>query len=284
MSNAPYGTGRPPINLAAHWLRGEGPAHEFEQMLALLIEVTEGPAHEIRVARGDGGIDVLVGQLNGDIAVFQAKYHRKRLSQKAVDESFQRAMDEAEKNHYRITRWVLCIPTSLTVSEQKWWSEWCYRVQAERAQLRLELWSETQIVERLLRPEAEHIARAFYDPYRASVSPSAPDLSIRPKADEAANPAVLNVGGLVRFGDRSYLIREPIDRLSAPDRSWHWQEATAITQDRASAMVRIRHVTTSPRVLSSTDSEPRPIWPLRSPALVVSRSSSIGRIPPPGSR
>jgi hypothetical protein len=70
------GSGVPSINFFAHRVRaGDGAWADFEQMLALLVQATEGHAHLIHSNPGDWGIDVLVGDMSGRVALWQAKYY-----------------------------------------------------------------------------------------------------------------------------------------------------------------------------------------------------------------
>jgi glycine cleavage system pyridoxal-binding protein P len=65
------------INFAVHQTRSghSGAREDFEQMLALLVQATEPTARLIAANPGDWGIDVVVGELDGDdVALFQAKY------------------------------------------------------------------------------------------------------------------------------------------------------------------------------------------------------------------
>ena len=67
----------PPINFAAHQFRAgniSGAREDFEQMLALLVAATYPGARLIAANPGDWGIDVLVGELSGLVAIWQAKY------------------------------------------------------------------------------------------------------------------------------------------------------------------------------------------------------------------
>lgn len=162
------GSGVPPINFFAHRVRaGEGAWADYEQMLALLVQATEGQAQLIHSNPGDWGIDVLVGDMTGRVAIWQAKYYIngvKSEHQRDIEESFATAMRSAGVNGYDVERWVLCVPASLDVKMTHWWPRW----KAEKAENDescpcIELWDENQLRALLSRPVAEHVRRIYYD-------------------------------------------------------------------------------------------------------------------------
>jgi hypothetical protein len=160
---------QPMITFASHQARAgmAGASEDFEQMLGLLVRVTEGEANLVFANPGDWGIDVLVGDLNGRASVWQAKYFRLgvgRSQQAQIAESFALALRAAARHAYVLERWVLCIPASMDGPTTQWWQAW----KADREQetgVAIELWDETVLRELLLRPEAADIYRHYYAPY-----------------------------------------------------------------------------------------------------------------------
>jgi WD40 repeat protein len=158
------------INFAAHQARA-GPAgarEDFEQMLGLLVRATEGDASLVFPNPGDWGIDVLVGDLHGQVTVWQAKYfvhgvtHRQKSQ---ITESFDSALKAAAAHGYTVERWMLCIPASMDGPTTQWWQAW--KAEQERdSGVIIELWDENGLREMLLRPEAANVRRHFYNPYR----------------------------------------------------------------------------------------------------------------------
>ena len=70
-------SGQPAVNFAVHQVRAgqSGAGEDFEEMLGLLVRATSGGDARLVFANpGDWGIDVLAGDLNGRVSVWQAKY------------------------------------------------------------------------------------------------------------------------------------------------------------------------------------------------------------------
>jgi hypothetical protein len=237
--------GQPPINFLVHQLRSgtAGASFEFEQMLALLVQTLDvGDAHLIFTVGGDWGIDVLAGELDGQVTVWQAKYFANGVRHgqlRDIRDSFESARNAADANGYRIDRWVLCIPCSMEAPALRVWQRWRSQRQAE-AGIVIDLWDETRLRELLLRPEAAHVLRAFYHPYRDPQPPdSAAQLKIGPSEVELGRWA----GGVeLRIGDGCYLLHDPVEEQVAPDRSWWWREATAQQIEPQDRRVRLRQV------------------------------------------
>lgn len=105
---------------------GDAGAREiFEKICTQLLQARfENDAHNIRASQGDEGIDVLVGDFENPIDNYQCKYFIDGLggSQKAqIKGSFSRAIEASD---YKMKKWVLCVPCTLSAQEFKWWSEW----------------------------------------------------------------------------------------------------------------------------------------------------------------
>lgn len=163
--------GEPMINFSAHVYRaGEaGAPADFEQMLGLLVSAVENDQARLVFANpGDWGIDVLVGELDGQASVWQAKYFSRGVSQsqiRQIESSFGRVVRQAAAEGFRLARWVLCVPCSLDAPATRWWQTWVRECQREH-DTEIELWDENRLRELLLLPEATHIRRAFYNPFR----------------------------------------------------------------------------------------------------------------------
>ncbi|MFC4529326.1 hypothetical protein [Sphaerisporangium dianthi] len=246
MSGTGFGVGEHPIDfLAHHQRRGEAGAREdFEQMLVSLVSAVTGQeAALVRANPGDWGIDVLVGDLNGSVEIWQSKYFIKEFGEsqkKQVRESFDSAMRYARREGHTVTRWVLCIPCEMDAPALKWWHGWRSRRQAEH-QVEIELWDESGLRRRLDLPRCATVRRAYYDPYRHVQVEDTPPVAF-------ANPVATEVdvdwrgGEEVRFGGGCYLLHdEPVLRPSQ-DRAWVWREATADRIEPTAARVRLRQV------------------------------------------
>lgn len=103
----------------------EGARAIFERICTELMHARFGAdAHNIRVERGDKGIDILVGDFLKPIDNYQCKYFIDGIgdSQKTqIKRSFKTAITS---DYYKMRKWVLCVPRCLTAKEFKWWSEW----------------------------------------------------------------------------------------------------------------------------------------------------------------
>lgn len=82
----------------------------------------DNKAKSVRVSQGDGGIDILIGDLPNTEAVYQCKYFPDELgdSQRSqIRQSYNTVC-----NKYKVKRWMLCLPLVLTQDELLWWSKW----------------------------------------------------------------------------------------------------------------------------------------------------------------
>ncbi|WP_336207180.1 hypothetical protein [Nonomuraea sp. LPB2021202275-12-8] len=219
-------SGVPHIDFRVHATRQNdaGGRDEFEQMLGLLVRAVEGIETSVpHATRGDWGIDVLAGDLNGRIRIWQAKYFirgfdtRQRVQ---VDKSFKSAVAAATREGHAIDGWVLCIPCNMDPPNTRWWGRWKADREAETG-IPIELWDDNRLRDLLARPESDHVRRLYYDPYR----PPADDvpLTIVPSF------ADLDVDGPWQAGSVSlgHLLHADAVEVLASDRAWAWREATA---------------------------------------------------------
>ena len=97
----------------------------FERICTQLLHARYGDkTHNIRVNRGDEGIDILVGDFRTPIDNYQCKFFLDGIgdSQKSqIRESFKTAINAQD---YKMKKWILCVPCNLSAKEFKWWSEW----------------------------------------------------------------------------------------------------------------------------------------------------------------
>ncbi|MFQ7605133.1 MAG: ABC-three component system protein [Enterococcus avium] len=103
---------------------GEAGAREiFEKICVNLFQCLYGPKSKtVKPSQGDGGLDVLVGDLPKTEKVYQCKFFLKKIgdSQKQqIRESFKTVTEK-----YDVSEWYLCLPTILTEKELLWWSKW----------------------------------------------------------------------------------------------------------------------------------------------------------------
>ena len=102
---------------------GEAGARDiFEKICVELFQKKFENAYAVQASPGDDGIDVLVGDLDGEIIVYQCKYFIEGIgdAQKAqIRESYKTVTE-----NYNVVEWYLCVPILFTVDNHKWWSEW----------------------------------------------------------------------------------------------------------------------------------------------------------------
>lgn len=107
---------------------GEAGARDiFEKICVQLFQKKYENAYAVQAAPGDDGIDVLVGDLNGQIVVYQCKYFID-----GIDDAQKSQIRESYKTvtgKYSVIEWYLCIPILFTVDNHKWWSDWKTRKQ-----------------------------------------------------------------------------------------------------------------------------------------------------------
>ena len=105
----------------------EGARFRFEDLMEELLW-KENPSRNVkrvRLAQGDGGIDVFVGNIGQEkIDVYQCKYFDAglRSSQwKQITDSYNRAIKNPD---YQMNKWILCLPAELSLDEHTKWEEW----------------------------------------------------------------------------------------------------------------------------------------------------------------
>jgi len=224
------------INFAAHEVRaGEGAWADFETMLGLLVTATEkSQANLVFANPGDWGIDVLVGRLDREVDVWQAKYFRRGVGnsqRRSIESSFGSARTNAQRHGYRLRRWVLCVPCSLDAPTTQWWAS--FRERNSSTGTLIELWDENRLRELLLLDSAVHIRRAYYDPYQASPRPA----SVAPVGTGAVRTAPTppdsswQAGQERVLGAQRYLLHEHPRRTRTPDGSLTRNEVSATLRD-----------------------------------------------------
>jgi len=236
---------QPMISFFAHQTRAgaTGAREDFEQMLAQLAQATLGNVNLVFANPGDWGIDVLLGDLNGEATILQAKYFISgvtRHQKTQIKDSFESAHRAALTNGYALTRWVLCVPSSMDAPTTQWWQDW-KREQQRATGVRMELWDETALRDLLIRPEAANVREHYYNPYRQS-SVHEEEHSPRP-ATVMLTPSEPWAGGSVyRLGDVLYLLHDGALERPSDDRSWTWREATADRLAPGTGRVRLHQV------------------------------------------
>lgn len=108
----------------------EGARGIFERICVNLFQTIYGPAAKsVSSAGGDGGIDVLVGDLPKPNLICQCKFFLSGLGsgqRQQIKESFTTVTTK-----YEVTHWQLCIPSILNQKDLLWWSKWKNEVTAD---------------------------------------------------------------------------------------------------------------------------------------------------------
>lgn len=104
---------------------GEAGARDiFEKICIELFQSKFKDTHGVRVTRGDGGIDIFVGDFDKEIDVYQCKYFVDgvgKSQEQQIKESYKSVINT---DKYKAKSWFLCLPCILSIEEQKWWSSW----------------------------------------------------------------------------------------------------------------------------------------------------------------
>ncbi|MFH6989394.1 hypothetical protein ACHRVW_16765 [Flavobacterium collinsii] len=105
----------------------EGARASFEKDCASLFRAIypEDGVRRVEVKKGDGGIDIFIGEIGVEpITVIQCKFFLYEFGysqHQQISNSFKTAL---ESNDYEFNKWMLCIPGTLDLKENLWWSNW----------------------------------------------------------------------------------------------------------------------------------------------------------------
>lgn len=170
-AGVPAGEAR--INFAAHQARAgvQGAREDFEVMISQLVHaVRPGVARMIAANPGDWGIDVVVGDLGGSVTVWQSKFFMPEVAgnthQAQIRESFASIVKNAAEQGFKLTQWILCVPSSMDGPTAKWWDGWKRKKEREFGVV-IDLWDETELRSLLISPDAESVRRHYYEPAQA---------------------------------------------------------------------------------------------------------------------
>jgi hypothetical protein len=156
---------------------GKAGAREiFERLIAQLVRLQHRNVRLVEANPGDWGLDVIVGEIDGVISVWQAKFFIDGVSkpqQAQIRESFKQVSMQAKARGFIVQAWTLCIPVDLDVESLQWWEAWKRR-QLRDAGVDVELWDRTELEGLLLSPDADPL-RSLYFPSMAA-PPAAPAL------------------------------------------------------------------------------------------------------------
>ena len=138
-----------------------GAREKFEDLCSLLVKAEQPAADKVRVSRGDGGIDVHVGDLTSPdgIEVYQCKFFPQGLddSQKGqIRDSFKTC-----RTNFMVRRWTLCLPLDLSKPEKTWFEKW-RSDQAEHGVAISDVWGATKLESLLYQSKNQSLREVFF--------------------------------------------------------------------------------------------------------------------------
>lgn len=131
----------------------EGGRATFAELVTHCVRSIHPGAHAVRPDPGDEGLDTFVGEFDGDLHVFQAKYFCDALGASRhaqVREAIKACMSSGRFSH--IVSWTLCIPLELSPEEHSWWQGWRKR-QSAKYDCQIELWARSRFQAFSCQPE-----------------------------------------------------------------------------------------------------------------------------------
>ncbi len=165
----------PDLNFKHFLTEGDAAARErFDSFTLALVRAVRSNVRGMRPAPGDWGIDAFVGDLAGEIAIWQAKFFPDGLGEaqkNQIRESYKSAKKAAAAHAYTIIAWTLVLPSELSGDERTWWENWVAGQKADK--IAIELWELSPLQELLRSPDATDV-RAEYFPHLDPVHPSQP--------------------------------------------------------------------------------------------------------------
>lgn len=106
-----------------------GARSKFEDSCLLILQNTYKKTHTVRVSRGDGGIDVYSGDLNGEsLVVFQCKFFLENLNSSRISQIQESLIQAITTNKYKLKKWYVCLPKTLSLDEIQLFDEMKERV------------------------------------------------------------------------------------------------------------------------------------------------------------
>ncbi len=102
---------------------------EFEKVCGELFKIqyknTTNPVQRIAVSRGDGGIDICVGNIGIEpITLIQCKFFINDFNDAQKQQIIRSFKTARESKEYSFSKWILCIPRVLTKDELLNWNRW----------------------------------------------------------------------------------------------------------------------------------------------------------------
>lgn len=142
----------------------EGGREKFERLIRQLTGLRYPSARRVAANPGDWGIDVFVGEIDGLLMVWQAKYFIEgvdKSQQNQIRESFDQVLKKSKDEGFKLSTWTLCIPVELDPEALKWWTGWRRRT-SKKHDVRIELQDAGDLETLLISPDARHIRSEYF--------------------------------------------------------------------------------------------------------------------------
>jgi hypothetical protein len=142
----------------------EGAREQFERLIAQLVRLQFQTVRRVDANPGDWGLDVIVGEIDGVLSVWQAKFFIDGVGsaqQAQIRESFSQVIKQAAGRGFQVDVWTLCLPIDLDAAALQWWTGWKKRNERE-TKVKIVLWDRTELEALLLAPDAAHVRDAYF--------------------------------------------------------------------------------------------------------------------------
>lgn len=151
-----------------------GARNYFQLFITDLVKVQYPLATTVEGSGGrDWGIDTFVGELRGDIFVWQSKFILRwddEGPQNQVRASFNHAIKKAAEKGHRVKVWTLCVPCNLEPGQHRWFTGWAKRMKAQHGTEVL-LLNGTDLRGQLMREDARDVRREYFPHTMSTAEP-----------------------------------------------------------------------------------------------------------------
>jgi hypothetical protein len=202
----------------------QGATERFEDFVVRCVDATRSNVRSMRAQGGDWGIDAFVGELDGELVIWQAKFFLDGLGtpqRRQVEESLASALKQAAQRDHTVAGWTLCLPIDLSPQERTWWER--FAKQREKAhRIPIQLWERLDFERMTGMPECANVRAEYFPQLPAIHAPAPPAVQAPPDGtvfDEMLFVAQLRAAGMAeldsakeQFYNAEVLTREAGDR------------------------------------------------------------------------
>lgn len=122
----------------------DGAREIFAELVTHCVRSVAPGAFAVRPDPGDEGLDTFVGEFDGDLHVYQAKYFCDGIGdsqKKQIRRSWKSC--HGSPRFSRVVSWTLCVPIELSPEEHTWWQGWRKRESLAK-DCQIELWTKSR--------------------------------------------------------------------------------------------------------------------------------------------